>query len=76
LGRAKRLSPDAGTIVLESHMVNAARVAGNRLRQENERLLGILLKLAKKAGGFGKLKENGLDDEEIGFLKDKFQAKE
>lgn len=57
-------------------MERAARSAGNRLRQENERLLRILLKLAKNAGGFGKLKDCGLDDEEIGFLKEKFQAKE
>ena len=57
-------------------MERAARTAGNRLRQENEKLLCILLKLARKAGGFGKLKENGISDEEIFFLKDKFHAKE
>jgi len=57
-------------------MERAARNAGNRLRQENEKLLRILLKLSSKAGGFGKLKEYGLDDEEIGFLKDKFQTQD
>jgi len=55
-------------------MERAARSAGNRLRQENDKLLRILVKMAKKAGGFGKLKKQGLDDEEIKFLKDKFQA--
>ena len=57
-------------------MERAARSAGNRLRQENEKLLRILLKLAKKAGGFGKLKDQGLDDADVAFLKDKFQAQE
>jgi len=57
-------------------MGRTARTAGNRLRQENERLLRILIKLARKAGGFGKLREYGLDEEEIEFLKDKFQAQE
>jgi len=46
------------------------------LRQENERLLGILIKLAKKAGGFGKLKKGGLDDDDVAFLREKFQAQE
>jgi len=57
-------------------MERTARLAGNRLRQENERLLSMLIKLAKKAGGFGKLKEHGLNDEDIAFLREKFQAKE
>jgi hypothetical protein len=57
-------------------MERAARTAGNRLRQENDKLLVILLKLARKFGGFGKMKEYGLSEEEIRFLKDKFQAEE
>ncbi|MFA6329196.1 MAG: hypothetical protein WCX64_00745 [Candidatus Micrarchaeia archaeon] len=57
-------------------MERAARSAGNRLRQENEKLLRILIKLAKNAGGFGKLKKQGLDDEDVAFLREKFQAKE
>jgi len=57
-------------------MERTARSAGNRLRQENEKLLRILIKIAKNAGGFGKLKEQGLGKEEIEFLKNKFQAKE
>jgi hypothetical protein len=55
-------------------MEKSARTAGNRLRQENERLLMILLKLTKATGGFGKLKENSLSDEEIAFLKEKFHV--
>ncbi len=57
-------------------MERAARTAGNRLRQDNEKLLSILLKLARKAGGFGKLKGCGLSEEEIKFLKNEFQVEE
>ena len=46
--------------------------AGNRLRVENDKLLLILLKLAKKLGGVGNLSKYGLTSEEIKFLKDEF----
>jgi hypothetical protein len=51
-----------------------AVTAGNRLRRNNEKLLLILLKLARVLGGFGKLKEYGVSDEEINFLKDEFNS--
>jgi len=57
-------------------MERAARSAGNRLRQENEKLLRILIKLAKNAGGFAKLKGYGLDDDDVAFLRENFQAQE
>ena len=45
---------------------------GNKLRQDYEKGLVIILKLAKKLGGFDKLSECGLTEEEIKFLKAEF----
>jgi len=76
LARAKRLRIKDAQRTCSDSMEHAARSAGNRLRQENEKLLRILIKLARKAGGFGKLKAYGLDEEDAAFLKEKFQAQE
>ena len=46
---------------------------GNKLRQDYEKGLLIILKLSKKLGGFDKLAEYGLTAEEIKFLKEEFK---
>ncbi|MBI5176495.1 hypothetical protein HY995_00240 [Candidatus Micrarchaeota archaeon] len=46
--------------------------SANEIRRNNERLLAIFFKLAGKLGGFDALRQYGLNDDEINFLKEEF----
>ncbi len=48
------------------------RKSVNDVRRNNDRILSILLKLTAKIGSFDKLREYGISEEEIEFLKNEF----